>query len=76
MDSGVISASGLEIARCPDSDFPSAYRHGWHVRHVQDLRAGKHDAQDVTTDCNEASHCLARPRSRRTDGVSVAKFIG
>jgi transposase len=33
----VISATGLETARCPDCDFPSAYRHGWYIRHLQDL---------------------------------------
>jgi len=33
----VISASGLETARCPDCDLPSACRHGWYVRHLQDL---------------------------------------
>jgi transposase len=33
----VISASGLETARCPDCDRPSACRHGWYVRHLQDL---------------------------------------
>ncbi|MGP0010622.1 MAG: ISL3 family transposase [Methylocella sp.] len=33
----VISASGLETARCPDCDLPSAFRHGWYVRHLQDL---------------------------------------
>jgi len=33
----VISAKGLETARCPDCDLPSAYRHGWYVRHLQDF---------------------------------------
>ena len=36
----VISASGLETARCPDCDLPSACRHGWYVRHLQDFFGG------------------------------------
>ncbi len=33
----LISATGLETARCPDCDLPSACRHGWYIRRLQDL---------------------------------------
>jgi transposase len=33
----VISALGLGTARCPECDVRSTRRHGWQVRHLQDL---------------------------------------
>ena len=85
-----VSATLLDAGRCPACDAKSTQRHGWYVRHLQDLPAQGAAVRlrlklsrwrCVNWDCarrtfGDRSPAVAQPYARRTDRVAeLARLV-